>query len=200
MTKMKAFVGGALVLALGASTVFAAATANFTPTSPTSVTAGTPITVDISISKSGGLNSFDFANIAIGSTDPVFGLSFGFNPDWQAAFAFPGVPVIDSVMLPAYTRSVSITSDNDPFGIGDATLALGTVTIDTTAMAPGLYDIRISNATDGGFSELVSVNEGGGAQDPIEGLMGFEIVPEPATAFLMLLGGSCLFRKPIRQN
>jgi hypothetical protein len=130
----------------------------------------------------------------IGSEDPVAGLSFSYDADWTTAFASVDPPDVDSGEHLGYTHDVLLMSDNSPNGITLASLDLGTVQIDTTGMLPGVYDIRISSATDG-VSELVSIGEGGGVQEPIEGLMSFTILPEPTTMMIMLVGGFSLFRR-----
>lgn len=194
MTLVRNMGVAALALWLGTSNVFATATANFAPVGSTSVLAGTPIDADISISK-GTLASFDFAFILIGTQDPVGGLSFGYDSDWSSAFATVDPPAINSGVHLGYANDILLTSDNFGAGVVNlTTIALGTVQIDTTGMLPGVYDIRISNATDGS-SELVLDGEGQGLAEPIEGMMSFTILPEPATALMMLIGGISLLRR-----
>lgn len=196
MTSSRRILGAVLAVALSTSTALATVTATFAPGGPTSVNAGTPISADLTIAPS-SLTSYDFAFMLIGSEDPVAGLSFTYDSDWTDAFAFVTPPDVDSGEHLGYVHDVLLMSDNVPFGISLSSLAVGTVVIDTTGMAPGTYDIRISNATDG-VSELVSIGEGGGVQEPIEGVMNFTILPEPATALIMLLGGVSLLRR-VRQ-
>ncbi len=183
----------ALAVCLSASTVIATVTASFSPTSSTSVLAGTPIGADISLSGS-TLSSYDFAFILIGSEDPVAGLSFTYDPDWTAAFANVDPPDIDSGEHGGYTHDVLIMSDNNNNAITLSSIDMGNVVIDTTGMLPGVYEVRISNTTDD-VSELVSIGEGQGLQDPIEGSMSFTVLPEPATALIMLIGGVTLLRR-----
>lgn len=196
MTSSRKILGAMLAAGLSASTALATVSASFAPGGPTSVAAGTPISADLTIAPS-NLSSYDFAFMLIGSEDPVAGLSFTYDSDWTNAFSSVDPPDVDSGEHLGYTHDVLLMSDNSPFGISFSSLAVGTVVIDTTGMLPGVYDIRISNTTDG-VSELVSIGEGGGAQEPIEGVMNFTILPEPATALIMLIGGISLLRR-VRQ-
>ncbi len=194
MKDLKIFGTVALSLCLCASSALATVTAGFSPTSSTNVLAGTPVSADISLSPS-SLSSYDFAFILIGTADPVAGLSFTYDSEWTDEFANVDPPVIDSGEHGGYTHDVLIMSDNNNIAVTVSNINLGNVQIDTTGMLPGVYNIGISNATDDA-SELVSIGEGQGIQEPIEGSMSFTIViPEPATALIMLIGGMSLLRR-----
>lgn len=196
MTSMRRTFVAVLACGLSASTVFATVTATFSPTSA-SVTAGTPISVDITINAGTILDSFNQANIVIGSDAGDAGLLFSFADAWDDPGVFDdgGMFNIDE---PEYTPGIYaqsfeiISYANNIFF--QSSIELGTLDIDTTSLAVGTYFVKIDKSTDG-FSELIRVDENGETLDPISGSFSFEIVPEPATALMMLLCGVSLLRR-----
>ena len=69
-------------------------------------------------------------------------------------------------------------------------ILLGTVTIDTAALAPGKYEVLISSELDGGVSALWRQ----GLTEPLEG-RGVIIIPEPGCALLLLGGAIIILRR-----
>jgi PEP-CTERM motif len=62
---------------------------------------------------------------------------------------------------------------------------LGTLTVDVTGLAPGDYTVVIDPIRDTGFSAFSTPFD----EEPISGVGRVRVVPEPATALLLGLGG-----------
>lgn len=119
-----------------------AATATFSPAGPTTVPAGTNVTFEITVAVE-ALAGFDTADVLIGSHEAA-NLSFSYSGAWTGAFANVTSPSFDNGI---YAQDV-FAGGNNAAPIGSS-LLLGTVTIDTTGMGDGVFDVVIDQALDG---------------------------------------------------
>jgi len=114
------------------------ARATFTPLGPTTVLPGTNVAFAVTVSVE-SLPGFDAADIAIGSGDAT-DIGFQYSASWRDAFAnvTPDPPAAD---VGLYGQDVFV-GGNDPNSVGQA-MFLGIVTVVTTGMGEGTYDVRI---------------------------------------------------------
>lgn len=186
----------AVTLIAGAASRLEAASAAFTPLGSTDVEIGTPIQFEISVAVT-NLPGFDAADVIIGS-DSAADLTFVYSPAWTAAFASFNTPIYD---VGFYAQSVFV-GGNNAVSVG-ASMVLGTVTIQTTGMAPGIHTMQVNHSTDG-FSALTL----GGAPETLFGFANFHVhrpVPAVSSWGLVVLSLSILvagaiqlrFAKPI---
>lgn len=118
------------------------AIATFTPVGPTQVPPGTNVVFDVTVSVV-TLTEFNTADIIIGSNDAA-NVGFAYSAAWSAAFANVTSP---QFAVGFYDQDVFV-GGNNPTPVG-ATLLLGTVTLTTTGMTSGTYQVMISNTIDG---------------------------------------------------
>ena len=169
--------------AAGAASPIQAATATFTPLSPTDVEIGTTIQFEISVAVA-GLSGFNSADVIMGSNTAT-DLTFVYSPAWTTAFSSVNAPQYD---VGFYNQSVFV-GGNNAASVGTS-IVLGTVTIHTGGMTAGTRKIEVNNAADG-FSTL-GLN---GAPEPIFGLATFSVhrpVPAVSTWGLVILALSIL--------
>ncbi len=139
------------VLAVAAiSAVAMGGSATFTPNSATSVQPGTPISFDLAVSTV-DLSGFSTADIIIGANG-VTDLAFVYSQNWRNAFSNVS-PVTPDVGF--YDQDVFVGGNNgsNPNSVG-TTATVGTVTLSTTCMAPGVYTVQVDSKSDGGSSNL----------------------------------------------
>ena len=153
----------AVMTALGA-TVSLGATATFTPVGSTAVMPGTPVVFTVSVATQ-TLGAFDSADIVIGSND-ANDLAFAYSAAWEAAFSNVTPPAAD---VGFYSQDVFV-GGNHTLPVG-ATLALGTVTVDTAGMIEGVYQVRI----DPGLVQDVSSLVFEGVHEDLQGAGAFTI-------------------------
>ena len=143
------------------------ATATFTPTGPTSVSAGTDVTFQISVSSATGFNT---ADVLIGATGAA-NLNFVYSTAWMSAFTNVTPISYDN----GFYDKDAFVGGNHATSVGNS-LELGTITIDTTGMDIGTYSLKINHALDG-----ISALGLSGTPDPILGIVTFSITrPVPA--------------------
>ena len=155
-----------IVLALVTTSSFAA-TATFTPVGPTQVPAGTNVIFDVTVTV-GTLSGFDAADVVIGASN-AFDLSFAYSAQWTSAFSTVSNPSFD---VGFYPQDVFV-GGNNPTSVGTTKL-LGTVTVDTTGLVDGVYQLRIDNATDS-----VSTLARAGSAEPLNGSVNFIVAAIP---------------------
>lgn len=124
-----------------------AATATFAPVGPVTVPSGTSVQFDVTVAVE-SLAQFDGADIIIGSNTAT-DIGFTYSAAWTAAFANVTTPFFDTGF---YAQDVFVGGNNaTPVG---ASLLLGTITIDTTGMTPGAYQVKIDHTVDFDISAL----------------------------------------------
>lgn len=177
-----------------------AGTIDFTSPSAISVTPGTPITVDVGMTiDTGVITTYDFVKINIGSGDPndpstgPMDLGFVFDSEWTTNFDASNSLLFDDTGF--YAQEVNIESFSSSL-INLTNLAVGTLSIDTTGMLPGFYDVLVDNDYDG-ESEVVNIGEGS-AGDALFGAFSFEVTPEPASVAFVTLAIPAILRRRSR--
>lgn len=154
----------AAICAGGWSTPVSAATATFTPVGSTVVVPGTSVIFELAVAVE-SLPRFDAADIIIGS-DEATDIEFVFGAAWRAAFTVV-LPVLRDVGF--YVQDVFVSSNTaatEPMQI-----VLGTVTVNTTGMSEGTYEVRIEPSVVPGVSSLTL----DGRQEPLSGVGTFRI-------------------------
>lgn len=144
-----------------------AATATFTPVGPTHVQAGANIVFQVTVAVS-SLTGIDAADAVIGS-DEAADLAFSYSSQWTTAFSTVSTPTFD---VGFYAQDVFVGGNNSA-SVGTS-LLLGTVTVGTTGMPDGAYQIRIDNSLDG-----VSTLARSGTPEALNGSGAFTIGPPP---------------------
>ncbi len=170
------------------------ATATFTPLGPTTVPPGTDVLFEVTVAVE-TLGSFDAADAIIGSNDAA-DIGFEYSAEWSAAFSNVTPPVFD---VGVYDQDVFV-GGNNPNPVGSS-LLLGTVTVSTTGLSQGAYDVTIDNALDFGVSTLALA----GVSEPLVGTGTFTIessgiptISQWGTVVLALLGltaGTIIFNR-----
>ncbi|MFH0982328.1 MAG: PEP-CTERM sorting domain-containing protein [Planctomycetota bacterium] len=172
-------------------------TATFSP-SEISVTPGTNAIFDITINS--GTGGFISADLIFG-TDYDYGtpgesgeFRFAYHADWlNPVTGFGLVFPAGGTTAPQYSEDVvygSVVYENRVYVGGGrsssvgASLALGSITLETLGMPLGDYHVRIDSSIDG-YSNLYLV-----AEETISGLGTLHIVPEPASLALLALGAA----------
>lgn len=157
---------------VSAATVSAAlaGTATFTPIGATSVAPGTAVQWSVTVSAQ-TLAGIDAADIVIG-TQQARDLTFSYSPAWQSAFAQVTSPAYDTGF---YAQDVFVGGNNST-SVG-RTLSLGTVTIDTTGLVEGSYEVRIDADL---RPDRVSAVLLAGAREDVSGVGVFIIACPPA--------------------
>ena len=150
------------------------------------------VSIDITI-QAEELPYFNSVDAVLVATDPiVLAYNFEYAPEFMAA-ADSGV-VGDYICVWCqenqwYAGGLSRRA----LGFGGS-IPFGTVTIDTSYLALGEYDVYISSALDGGISALRTLS---GGSEPINGVARI-IIPEPSTATLALaIAVLLIWRRPM---
>lgn len=166
-----------------------AGTINFTPLTPTSVTAGTSISAFVEMEAP---DPFDLTNILIGAPGAVTDLTFVTDPAWNLAFqsGFSSVSY-DEFAGPTYAQNVFLIGDVAGAGTVSPSLDLGMLTIDTAGMAPGAYAVGVSIND----SYTINQNEGGEPHPLVTTGLAFIVIPEPASGLLLTLGAVVVRRR-----
>lgn len=147
------------------------ATATFTPIGPSTVSPGTIVRFDIVISAQSP-SGFDAADIVIGC-DHARDLSFAYSAAWQSAFAGVTPPTQD--FLPGVYAQDVFVGGNRAANVVHS-LSLGVVSIDTTALLEGNYEVRIdADVLPDQISALTLVQ----AKEDVSGFGAFAVVCPP---------------------
>lgn len=147
------------------------ATAAFTPIGPSTVSPGTPVQFNVTVSTQ-TLAGFDAADIVIGSHQ-AHNLSFVYSAAWQSAFAAVTPPTPD--LLPGYyAQDVFVGGNRAPTIL--QSLALGVVTVDTTGLLEGDHQVRID--ADVVTNQISTIALSGSVEDVV-GLGVFAVVCPP---------------------
>jgi hypothetical protein len=150
-------------MTLGASFALGA-TATFLPLGSTTVPPGTDVKFDVVLSVA-TISAFDAADMVIGSHQAT-DVSLAFSAEWDAAFANV---IMVSDPLGFYPQDV-FASGNNTVSVG-ASLKLGTITLNTTGLGEGTYNVMISSAIDRDNSKLSR----GDLRDLLSGAATFDI-------------------------
>jgi len=167
-----------------------AGTVVFSPLGPTSVLAGTNIDFSVSLQAAG---VFDLTNVLIGSST-VTDVGFVTDPAWDLAFQPPGSSSLEfdyAFAPPGFSQNVFVDADRIGNGTTGPNLDVGTLTLITTGMAPGMYSVTVSS------DDSYTFNTGEGGNEDVltsEGLV-FVIIPEPSTLALLALSATLLRRR-----
>ena len=171
-----------VLLMLGGSPVLGAI-ATFDPPHVDNVLPGTDVLFSITVGVE-SLSGFNWADVIIGIEDSNAGITFQYSGAWNAAFANVSSITYDS----GFYLHDAYAGGNNPTSVGTS-LLLGIVTIDTTNLLEGTYEVVI----DGSFDSISAL----GLDAETEVLAGsgtFTVVPEPAALSLLALGGLFLLR------
>jgi len=159
----------AALVVLAASSAWGAS-ATFTPLGDIAVAPGIPVQYSVIISAQ-TLPGFDAADIVIGSNH-ARDVAFAYSAVWQTAFLNVTPPTPD---LGLYKQDVFV-GGNNPSSVGQS-LVLGIVTVDTTGMIEGSYEVRIdADLRVDQLSALVLA----GVREDLSGSGTFSIVCPPA--------------------
>ena len=157
------------------------------------VSAGTPVIVNVTALPQTG-SPYNYGSFVFGSND-VAGFDFAYHPDWSNAFGgSPFTPEYNEELGETfYAQQVRVGGYQSGLPLPYPSLALGSLTIDTTDMALGPHVVLVDFTLDG-LSKFAYLGEGG-SNDPVYGTFSFTIVPEPGTVALAVLGGLALLRR-----
>jgi hypothetical protein len=192
---MKKGLGAVAALALATSSALAG-TVSFS--GPSTITPGSMAQFQVSV-ESSSLSGFDTVNMIIGSLDGL-GLSFLLDPAFVASTTLPpAAPAevgIYAAVVPT-ARDIGFGGNRFASPAWAAPLLIGTLTVDTSALAPGAsafvgIDTQFETDLLGSPASLVA---SGASQDPLTGGVEISIVPEPATMLLLGIGGLVAARR-----
>jgi hypothetical protein len=138
---------------------------------------------------------FDGVSLLVGSDTPGLAMSFEYDPAFVASASFPPKPTSAFELFP---------SDLNFGGFRSAgwlpPLLVGALSIDTTGLALGEYEIFVSNERELNLvgAKLSQIKFEFSGIEGLEGSAIFHVVPEPATLALLGIGGiaALLRRRP----
>ena len=137
------------------------------------------------------LAAFDAADLLVGSMHVQI-VSFEYSQEWDDVNPFPLLTPGPQGIWPS-----DVSFGGFLLSKIDSHANIGTLTIGTAGLAPGIYEFGVDSAFDGGFSKLTR-----GLED--EPLLGWATVyagvPEPATLALLVLGGLITLRRRYRDQ
>ncbi len=176
----------AVLLVVFATSNVLAGTVTFTPLTSTSVLEGETIRFEIGVEPT-GFDSFNLVGITTGSDDGLQIMSLDFSQEWADAQAFP--PPIPAEPAGSYASDLffgGFLSTPAP------SFTIGTLTVGTTGLATGDYQILVDGDADVGLS-FIALDA---AEELLFGSAGVTVlVPEPATLALLGLGGIAVLRR-----
>lgn len=174
------------VPALGAVATFESFGGDTPGTDTFTDVAGVPAVFDISVTTD-ELTEMDTVQLLIGwneSNDVTFEYSEEFNTKM-------GLYVMDPVYDPPpghHNKDVLTSGVN--FGDVGTSILVGTLTLDTTGLLEGFYDVVID-----GLNDSKSKVSRGADKEPVVGGGTIHIIPEPASLMLLGLGASAFLRR-----
>lgn len=181
---MKKFVASLVVVAFVSTSAFGGIV-TFDP-AVVAVSAGDAAVFNVGVVAEAPLDAgFTNGDFVFGSNDMPF-VDFSYDAEWLAATTFQPTASYDITGL--YLHDLFV-GGSAPSAFGPA-LALGTITLDTTGLADGTYDVVVSADNDYDTSRLGL----GATADRLFG-MGQIVIPEPATLALLGLGGLVALRR-----
>lgn len=146
---------------------------------------GDPAIFEITLTAD-SLEGFNWADVVIGIDEANALLSFDYSSQWENAFANVSPVTYDGGF---YLHDV-YAGGNNPSSVGTE-LTLGTLTVDTTNLSEGPYEVTIDYGLDG-ISSL-------GLDAQSEPLNGHGTFPEP-TSLLLLAAGFGVACRPRRSR
>ncbi len=166
--------------AMGGTVVFSPGAQDVT------LNSGATVSMDLSVHVDGShAPTISGADIVIGSNDVPF--NFSYNSAWTTAMPNLTAPISG---VGSYTHDLLVGGSNPTAGAGTS-VPLGTVTVNTTGLALGTYQILVDSGIDQGFSSVFAGFPGQPfVSEPLTGAGSFSVVaiPEPATLSLLGLG------------
>ena len=134
------------------------------------------------------LGMMDTINLLVGSDTAFAGMAFDFDQAFIDTATFPPTATVFGV----YASDLNLAGNNFTPGAGwTAPILIGTLTVDTTGLAEGRYDVFVSSSeeTIRIGSALSTLALGFDADGSVEGAGIFTVVPEPATLAMLGIGG-----------
>ncbi|MCL2330033.1 MAG: hypothetical protein FWC56_01885 [Phycisphaerae bacterium] len=174
---MKKVLAASLVLAM-AATSFGSVV--FTLQNDLPIQEFVPVVFTVSVENSTPFNAMD---LVVGSDSD---LSMAF--EYSAAFKAAMPNTIPAMEAGVYASDLYMYGSNTTNG-SSLSLVVGTLTI--AGLPEGTYGIKVDSDYDGLFSSLSF----GANQSPLFGSASFNVVPEPASALLLLAGLPLLRRR-----
>lgn len=157
---------------------------------------GEPVFVDVSIETS-LYNEFRIAAVVIGSDAATGFAGFAYAAEWLAEFG-PNAYSPDYALSYYTSAQLRVGGDSGPADVSfdDALIDLGSFSIVTAGLAPGVYTIGVDNLRDD-ESQVIFLegSEGDPVIDPLFGTFTFTVTPEPGALALLALGAVALRRR-----
>lgn len=156
------------------------------------VAAGTPAVFNVGVADTQA-SPFQSVTLLMGSKDGL-SLAFEYDPAWVATTtAVPATPASWGV-YPALAGGTDIFGGGNNSNGWTAPLLVGTLTVDTTGLADGVYLVEVDPDFEADITRLSNVQDMAGATEDIFGV-GEIVIPEPAALALLGIGGLAALRR-----